>query len=258
MWISINDVIFLLIIGQSECVLLPFIDGVILKPLNEINANNSIRLNLNATCEQCLCEFFANNSQSYVALNCLSNLTCQFFSTFPVTYKLEPINQTRLYFLKSIFPNSSSCCMPNIETLLERLRNATPITVHLNFSPSAINYDPRDDSEIAIIGRYGGWVYWFNSSNLQIERNNSIVNTSLAFAVKNDFIYTAMDDIPTISVYHRHTNNLVFAVNHPSLRKIRKIIFTDDGKNMLVSAQHNQSIAIFDIHSAANYTFQVM
>lgn len=235
---------------------IPSIENVILRPLNENDLNDMMRFN--TTCDRCLCDFFTNYSnQSFLALNCFNNHTCQFFSKFPKTYRLQPMNQSSLYFLKNIFPNASSCCMSSISDLISRLKSATPIVVNLPFQPSSMSYEEQNPSEIALIGRHGAWVYWLNASNLQFIRNNSIVNTSLTFAAYNQSIYTVVENSPLMTVYNRQSNAVITTVTHPTFSRVRKFIFTNDGRNMLFTAQDNNSIAIFDINSPTNYSFQV-
>lgn len=233
-----------------------YIQNIRIKVLNDPNV--TVTTILNRTCEECLCEALRRNMKTYnVAMNCLLNTTCEFLSKFPVTYNLLTKNNSRLYFLQDRFPEPSSCCMPDIHFLLQKLKDSKPIIKNLTFEPSAIAYDQRNLGEIAIIGRHGGWLYWFNSTNLNYLRNTSIVNSSLALAIVNNSIYTAIDNIPSIFIYDHQNHSLIHTVNHSSLLRVRKLIFTEKGDKMFVTAQANQSISVFNINSVTNYTFDV-
>ncbi len=135
MHITIYFLLSFIINGNAVSV--PFIQDVFLKPLSDTSSN--ISMYFNKTCSQCLCDL--NTSNNNIALNCFTNNTCQFFQTYSVRYNLQEYSGAKLYFLQSIFPNSSKCCMPNITELLIRLKNATPIIANLSFMPSAFGYD---------------------------------------------------------------------------------------------------------------------
>jgi hypothetical protein len=243
-------------IVNLDAVSIPSIQNIFLKPLSGMNFTNSMYLN--KTCSQCLCDFLnLINNTVYIALNCFTNNTCQFFQTFPVIYKLEAFSGAKLYFLQSIFPNSSKCCMPNITDLLNLLQNATPIIANLSFMPSAFGYDENIPNEIAIVGRLGAYVYWFDAFNLTFLRSHWIQNTSLSVALRNNSIYTAVDQVSGINVYNTQTNNLTVNINNSILFSLRKYIFINNDQNMVVTAQTNKSLVIFNINSPTNYTFQV-
>ena len=257
MCLTITSLLLLCNFINIDAVSIPFISNATFRPLND-NSNSNPLIRVNCTCQRCLCEFFASGwARSYVALNCYPNQTCQFFSRFSITYTIQPTPGARLYFLQNRFPNASSCCMPNITELLNRLKAATPITISLGFQPSAFGYDPRKANETVVVGRFGAWAYRFSVSPLTWIRNSSIVNTSFSVALHNNQIYAAADGVPSIKLYDDQTSDFLFSVDHPTLSAVRKMIFINNGQNMVVSSQGSQSLVIFDIHSPTNYTFQV-
>lgn len=254
--ISIIFLYFFLPIVETNNVTIPYVQDVILKPLNDNNVQTFILIN--TTCKQCLCEVFnGSNNSFYWALNCFPNQTCQLFTSYPQTYKVPVLSGARLYFLQNRFPNASSCCMPNITPLLDRLKNATPLVLNLTFETAVMGYSDTNPNEMAFIGRYGGWVYWIDPTTLTSIRNTSVVNASLSLAAHDDFIYTATDGTVGVKVRHRLNGTLITAITHPLLTKVRKYIFMNNGTRMIVTAQDYQLLAVFDIHSSTNYTFRV-
>jgi hypothetical protein len=248
--------LLLTFVVRTRAVSIPYIQDAALQPIYGPSVNISVRVNI--TCKQCLCDAFNSQANSsFVALNCFANGTCQFFRHFPLSYKLQLSVGTKLYFPQKIFPNPSQCCMPNMTELLNRLKNATPVVGNLPFEPSIMGYDEMKPNETAIIGRRGGFIYWFDPLTLNLIKNFSVVNTSLTFALRGDYTYTAMDGIPAINVFNRLTNTLVYSINHASLGILRKYIFINNGRNMVVTSQNTQSLAFFDVHSPTNVTFQV-
>ena len=199
----ITDVL-LLSFTSINAVSIPFISDVIFMPLNDNNTSNTLT-RINRTCQQCLCEFLTDGwNQSYLALNCYlnSNHTCQFFSRFSITYKLQPTPGAVLYFLQSQFPSASSCCMPNITELIGRLTAATPINISLGFQPSAIGCDPTQPNEMVVAGRNRTWVYRFSLFPLSLIRNITIVNTSLSVALHNNQTLAAFDGFSSIKAFN--------------------------------------------------------
>ena len=256
MYLMITSVL-LLSFTSINAVSIPFISDVIFMPLNDNNTSNTLT-RINRTCQQCLCEFLTDGwNQSYLAMNCYPNQTCQFFSRFSITYKLQPMPSAVLYFLQSQFPSASSCCMPNITELIGRLKAATPTNISLEFQPSVFGYDPTQPNGTVVIGRSNAWMYRFSLFPLSLAQNITTINTSLNVALHNNQTLVAFDGVPSVKFYDAQTSNFLFSVNHPTLSAVRKMIFINDGQNMVVSAQGNQSLAIFDIHSPTNYTFQV-
>lgn len=235
---------------------MPFIDNIYLKTLSNSNVNVIIRLN--SSCAECLCEsILSNETNKSIVLNCLSNNTCQFFDNFPIRYKFESSNGSRLYFLQSQFPNASQCCMPNITELLNLLQNSVRFEMNLTFQPGAFGYDETNPSEIAVSGFNVGVLYWFDAVTMTQLRNFSI-NPSLFLTVYNNQTFVSTNGIPWIHIRDRLTNNYLANFTGSTLVSIRKFLFLDNGRTVVVSTQNNVSISFFDVNSPTSYTFQVI
>ena len=146
--------------------------------------------------------------------------------------------------------------MPNITELINRLKAATPTNITMGLQLSVLGYDLVKANETVVVGRNGAWMYRFGLSPLTWTRNTSIVNTSLSIALHNNQIYTVSDGFPSIKVYDDQTSHFLFSVSQPTLTKLRKMIFINNGQNMVVTAEDNQSLVVVNIHSSTNYTVQ--
>ena len=256
MHLVITCILLLCFIADIDTISLPFISNLFFKPLNDFNNFNTLT-RINRTCQQCLCDLLTSGwNQSYVALNCHPNRTCQFFTRFAATYSIQTTVGAALYFLQNQYPSTSKCCMPNITELINRFKASTATNINLGLQLSVLGYDLVKANETVVVGRNGAWMYRFGLSPLTWTRNTSIVNTSLSIALHNNQIYTASDGVPSIKVYDDQTSNFLFSINHPTLTKVRKMIFINNGQNMVVTAQDAQSLIVFDIHSSTNYTVQ--
>lgn len=206
--------LFTCVVEMHRALQIKMVLDVILQPLNIYDLITTIHYNV--TCEQCLCDLYnLGHISSYLAVNCFPNNTCQFFANYSQTYKLPGLSGARLYFLQSLLPNPSTCCMPNITQVIDRLENVTPLVLNLSFEPSAMSYDDNNPDEMAFIGRHGGWVYWIDPTTLTPIRNTSMVNASLSLTVRNDRIYTAMDGVVGLNVHHRLNGTFIASINHP-------------------------------------------
>ena len=234
-----------------------FVRNVTLKPLNAYQLSTTIRFNM--TCDQYLCDLYkSGNMSSYLAFNCFSNYTCQFFTIYPRTYSLPPSPGARLYFLQNRFPDPSTCCMPNTTELLDRLKNATQRIANFSFELAALGYDETEPDQMALIGRNGTSVHWFHPKTLASIENMSVGDSSMSVAVHNGLVYTALDGTPVLNIHHRLNGILIHSINHSLLGKVRKCIFMNNGTRMIVASQEpTQSLVVFDIHSPANYTSRV-
>jgi hypothetical protein len=231
------------------------IENVVIQPLGIFNDQMTIRYNI--TCQQCLCESIGSaNTNNYTAVNCIkSNESCMLFSKFPETYKIRLSNGSKLYFLQNTFPALSQCCMSNITDLLMRLINATQRILNLPFQPASFGYDELNSMEAVVSDWLGNSLYWFNPSNLTYLRNNSVVTNYTITLYKNQ-TFTSLTT-KSIQIRDTETLNLTASVNHSSLSKVRKIIFLNDGKTMVVPTQDNKSVTLFNVHSPVNYSLQV-
>lgn len=245
--------ILFLLITQVSSISIPFIKDVFLQTF----PNPYITVRLNSSCEECLCqEFTSSNNSDGFALNCFSNRTCQFFPTFPETYKIQLSAGSRLYFLQNQFPNASQCCMPNITDLLTRLQNAVPIVMNLTFQPGALGYDEARPYEAAVAGWGVPILYWFNPFTMTFIQN-FLIGISYSLAIYNNQTFTSVMGVPAIQIRDSQTNNYLKNVTYPTLNSTRKLIFLNDSKTAIVSTQNNMSLTAFNVNSPLNYTLQV-
>jgi hypothetical protein len=99
---------------------------------------------------------------SFVAFNSFPNNTCQLFYTFPITYKIQPTSQARLYFPQQIFPNASQCCMRDIAYLLDKLKNGTWSYVNVSTLIRKLLID--DNGYLVTVEAYPQNFYRFDAS----------------------------------------------------------------------------------------------
>ena len=242
------------LIFKLDTTTVPSIRDVFLQPLGFTKLNVTVLHN--STCQQCICEVLRNINSNYSALNCFTNGTCEFFPTFPLSYKLKPSMDARFYFFHNTFPDASNCCVPNITELLLRLQNLTPNIIHLIFQPSAFGYDENVLNEAAVIGMTQSIIYWFNPITFTFLRNASVW-TTVSLALYNNAVFTAIDNTPTIYVLDNTAKNQIINITDVSLLKTRKYIFLNNGQTMIVTAQSSNALAVFNVNAPTNYTLQV-
>ena len=252
MSVALFSLLLLTSIFSVDGVAILVIREVFLQAFSPIPAN--ITLRLNSSCEQCLCETLS--SAENVALNCFPNNTCQFFREFPLSYKLKAALGAKLYFLRNEFPNASQCCMPNITELINRLKTTTPTLINLAFQPSAFGYDENQPSEAVVIGVGPGACYWFNPQNMMFLRSGSF-DYGLTIGLHNNLTFTASDGVATVRVSDSQTSSLLVNISHSSLIEVRKFVFVNDGRTMIVPTQSNFSVTFIDVQSSTNYSIQV-
>ena len=197
-WPSCFYLIFGLFLSIGT-VSIPFVRNVYYQPTGTSTVNTIPRFN--STCNDCLCEYSLQASviSSTLALNCFDNDTCQFIPVFSPSYKLVPLVGATLYFQGKIFPNISTCCMPNITEVLARLQSSVPTMVNLTFNPGAIGYDVDSPNEAVTISVSTPVLYWFNPHNLQFIRNSSTW-TRLSVVLYRGLLFTSVGGTPVINV----------------------------------------------------------
>jgi hypothetical protein len=224
----------LLSIHLVNSIPIPFIQNVTLHTGYFENRSQLI----NGTCNKCLCM----SPFSYSAINCYPNNTCQLFSTFPISYRIEATPGGRLYFPQQSFPNASQCCMPNINYLLNKLKMATMIFT------SVLN--PRD----AVIDDYGYLVTVevggntldrFNPINLTEIDTVPLPNTQqMSIAYFQDAYYIApLNGAMTVV----DSENLTVLTSIPTqINGIPGIIFLNDGQTMVVTDLAGNRVVFFN------------
>ena len=233
----------------------PFVQDFVLRPIGTQYANKTTTIN--GTCDACLCQAFRDNTlANNVALNCFPNNTCQVFPTFPPSYKLQPLATAQLYFLRGIFPNASRCCMPNVTEIVSRLMNTTPTVVQLSYTLAAIGYDEARPDRAVAIGWDSGDLYWFNPWNMSFIKNQTI-NGSRAIALQNNSIFSANDTSKTVIVLNEQTLASVTNITYPSFSKVRKFLFMNNSRTIMVTTKQNKSVTVLDVLSPNQLTVRV-
>ncbi len=215
---------------------IPFIDNAIFIAMS----NSSSTTIINQTCNQCLCQ----SNSSYIALNCFPNDTCQFFTTYPRTYRIQSISQARLYFLQQILPNESQCCMPNTSYLLNQLNTITPIFANV-LAPRCI-----------VLDNYG-YIVTVSQVNYTIVR---LYSTNLT--VVNQPVSPIFTSVPMTIAYYDETYYVGFQffilaidssnlgilsnITTPYLQGTRGMIFLDNGQTMVVASTNVNLILFFN------------
>ena len=241
------------LIPKYDALQIPWIQNVILKPVGLTKSNVTILLN--STREHCLCELLSIKKH-YQAFNSFNNGSCQFFPSFPSSYRLSQFVGVRFYFLPNISLSTKVCCVPNITELLIRLQNVTPNVIILPFQPSAFGYDDNAPHEAAVIGYSQGTIYWFDPISFTLIRNASVW-TSLSLALYRDSVFTSKNSTPAINVLDKQANQQIINITHASLSQTRKYIFLNNGQTMIATGQSSNALAVFNANGGTNYTFQV-
>ena len=234
---------------------IPFVQNIALQRKTWGVTNKTVMFH--GTCDECLCKVLSSSTTANsAALNCFANQTCQLFTTFPVSYNLQPSVGAQLYFLQGIFPSPSQCCMSNIVELIDRLNSATPVVVSLSFSPTTFGYDEANLSEAVVIGAYSGDLYWFNPIDMIFLRNQTI-SFRETIALHNHSIFTGKGGDPTVHILDQQTLAPLANITYPSLNQVHKFIFLNNGQTIVVPTQSNLSVTFINVQSPTQYTVQV-
>jgi hypothetical protein len=239
-------VISLLLIVSVTSIRIAFIQNITLIPLSDYN--NTIITN--GTCFECLCLLF---SSSYSALNCFSNNTCCFYTTFPRRYQLQQTPKALLYFPIQYVPEPSQCCMPNISLLLNKLRNSTAIYTNV-LSPRSLMLDNQD--YLTTVSYQAASLYRFNISNLhQINFTYTFSSGPVSNALQDGVYYVGLDS-NYITIVNSSSGVLLNSITSSLLNGPRGIILLDGGQMMVVSSVFNNVLLFFNRTNTApiNYT----
>ena len=248
--------LLIIVVRHTASISIPFVQDHLLRPSSYWIGNTTIRVN--SSCDQCLCDHFTGSlSSNSLALNCFPNGTCEYFQRFPKSYQVKSVSGATLYFLQGILPNASTCCAPNITEILDRLKTATPMTLNLTLEPASFGYDERKTDEAVVITWTGNTLVSFNPLDLTVTRNSPIL-TGQNVALYNEFIFTSNNPDPVIFVLDKQNMTLIANMTYPTLEQTTKYLFVENGKTVIATAQHNNSLTVFHSNSPTNYTFQVM
>lgn len=229
-----------------DSVQIPFIDNATLEPGYISNST----LILNKTFDQCLCI----SSLSYVGLNCFSNRTCELFLTFPPVYRIKVTQGARLYFPQQLLPNTSQCCMPNINYLLNKLKLASLTSVNVP-SPRDIVID--NYGYLATVEMKSNYLDRFDPKNLtRISQTTIQISSSRTIGYNNGAFFVASNNNSMIII---NSENLT-TLSYVTLRFVngsRNIMFLDDGQTMVISSIGNNYLVFFNRTNVSpiEYTF---
>jgi hypothetical protein len=243
---------------EIHCKNIPFLNNAVLIPIRPVSIGIILT---NFTCDQCICLTLQNSS--ILALNCYTNLTCQFFLSYPRTYKIQSLNNSRLYFLQNIFPNSSnSCCMSNTTLLLSKLQNATNTMISITVTTPRCLLIDNNGSLVTVeqTSSTPSYMDRLDPKTLTLQEHipiNALVSNIGYYQYK---YYIGINSNYTISVFnHGVTNNsLNYITNINSLSStmngVRDMIFLNDGQTMIVASADNNRIYFYSLINNTNYT----
>lgn len=234
-----------LLIISCRTVSIPLIRDVIFIPLSR--SNNTIITN--RTCLECLCM----NVSSQLLLNCFPNNTCQFFSNFPRTYKIQPMSNATLYFPQAIFPEASQCCMPNLTDLLDKLKTATPTYAKI-FSPRCLFID--NHGYLVTISRTNSSIVRFNTTDLtMIDSTSGLFTNAFTLEYYNGDYYIGTND--RIVVVDSSTLTVHNNITSVFLNNTRDMMFLDNGNTLVVASTQNGRLLFFNRSDnfSTNYDF---
>ena len=221
-------------VGSS--VQLPFIDHYVL-----IDRGNTLfSLLFNRTCDECLCL----SSLSHAVVNCFDNRTCQLFRTFPLNYRIEVLNRSRLYFPQRSFPNESECCMSNLTDLLNRLDYGSLMRSASVSTPRDVVFDNRGAVVTVEMSTY--YLTRFDATNLSRINRLPVSSSQLrAIALHNDVYYVALNNNSMLLI--DAVNLSTFAtLTLTQVNGVRGIIFLNAGQTMVVTSSVNNSLVFFN------------
>ncbi|CAF1339797.1 unnamed protein product [Adineta ricciae] len=224
---------------------LPHIDNVILSPTY---SSNSTFLS-NMTCAQCLCI----SSLSYPALNCFPSNACQLFYTFPSTYRIEYVQNARLYFPQQRFPNASQCCMPDIYSLLSKLNASQAVLANVS--------NPRDaiidnNSYLVTVEESTNYFIRFNSKNLTRITYRSFLNPVQTTVVLFNNVYYTANIAGIIMAIDSQTLSILSNIS-TGVSGIRGMIFLNDGETMVVTACESNKVVFLNRTSISPISYNI-
>ena len=231
-----------------SCVQIPWIDNASIVPMSTTTFTNIH----NSTCDQCICTALANHS---AALNCfLGNDTCQLFDQVPIRYRLQPGVQAKLYFISGSVPNASQCCMPDLNVLLDKLKNATMTTANQP-SPRCLAVD--NHGYIVTIKSWNPNMSRFSPSNLTLVDVIPLLQGNIQSIAFHGDAYYIGSNTNSIEVVDSNTVSTVNIIMHPNVSGVRDMIFLRDGQTMVVASTGNNKLVFFNRSSSSsvNYTY---
>ena len=232
----------------ATAIQLPSIANVSLVP----RFSKSITTLYNSSCDQCLCSALANAS---VAVNCfLNNNSCQLFAKMPISYRLQPNSQAILYFTNKTLPSPSQCCMPNTTQLIQKLHNATNVSVDLT-SPRCLVID--DHGFLVTVQEYQLNFKRFHRDNLTLIDTTTFSNYSMGTVAYHQGAYFLGTQSDVILIVNSSSLSVINTFTAPGINAVRDMIFLHDGQTMVAASGNNRQIFFFNRSSILprNYEF---
>ena len=86
---------------------------------------------------------------------------------------------------------------------------------------------------------------------------NQTINGSRAIALENGSIFTTIDNSTTVIVLNEQTLNVVANITYSSFSKVRKFLFMNDSRTVMVTTKDNKSVIVLDVISPNQLTVRV-
>ena len=227
----------------------PSVTNVSLVSVYPVNTTRMI----NVTCNACLCSALA--SYSFV-INCFEfNQSCIFFASFPRTYQMQVIAQTRLYFPQRIFPPPSQCCAPNLTDLINKLTNASVKSVNVS-QPRCLVVD--NNNYLVTVPDHGNLLSRFRLSDLSIVDQTNISGATLMSITYQQGAYYLGRNDDSVLVLNSSSLLILNTITSPAIRGIRDIIFLQDGQMFVLTSPDNSKLHFFNRSSSSPFNYSYM
>lgn len=196
---------------------------------------------VNVTCLQCFCTIQASNP---MAFNChTDNQTCEVFYSYPTTYRLESKTNSDFYFLRSIFPETSDCCMSNFTQLKQKLLNAR-VTSILTPKPRCLVID--NHGYLVTVEHGGSYIRRFNRINLSLIDETSFSGLQMEILVYySDAYYISLSNNKVL-VIDSNRLSMIGYIDVNNAAEPRDIMFLNGGQLMVLASHGNDKIFFYN------------
>lgn len=254
-------IVFYFIFIEVHCKNIPFINNGVLVPIRPVSIGIILT---NYTCDQCICLTLENSS--ILALNCYFNLTCQYFVSYPRTYKIQSLNNSRLYFLQNIYPNPSNpCCLSNTTLLLQKLQNSANNMINITITKPRCLLIDNNGSLVTVeqTNSIPSYMDRIDPKTLTLQEHipiNALVSNIAYYQSK---YYIGINSNNTISVFtHGLINNSLNYINNiysstSAMNGVRDIIFLNNGQTMIVASADNNRLYYYSLINGTNYDMSI-
>lgn len=230
-------VYFLSLLHLSLAIQIPVIYNV---SFIGLSAKNSTIMK-NVTCQECLC---LAQTETVLAFNCFTNnQSCELFSTFPLTYRLESTPSVHLYFPQLIFPSKSECCMSNWTDLSRRLATAITTTVTVTKARCLI---VDNNGYLVTVEDLGPTLRRFNLTTLALIDNKTITGLQMMnVAYYSEAYYISLNN-RTILVMDSNNLTIIGTIYSTAIIAARDIMFLNDGQTFILASSTNTQLLFFN------------